>query len=58
MSPRTGRPTDNPKDVRIGIRMTKADEEKLEYCCKVLGLTKTEVIQRGIECVYHEAKKK
>jgi len=57
MSPRTGRPTDDPKTIRVGIRMSKVDEEKLEYCCKVLGLTKTEVIQRGIEKVYEEARK-
>ena len=54
---RMGRPTQNPKDTRIGIRMTAEDNKKLEYCCKVLGLTKTEVIQCGIEKVYQEALK-
>lgn len=58
MSPRTGRPTEDPKNIRLGVRLTKADREKLEYCCEVLGMTKTEVIQKGIEEVYQEIQKK
>lgn len=58
MSPRTGRPTDDPKNIRVGFRITEADRKKLDFCCEVLGLTKTEVVQRGIETVYQEALKK
>lgn len=55
MSPRTGRPTDDPKKLRLGIRLSESQTKKLDYCCKVLGLTKTEVIQQGIEEMYEKA---
>lgn len=54
MSPRTGRPTDEPKGHQTRIRMSDEDIEKLEYCCKVLGLTRAEVIRIGIERMYRE----
>jgi predicted DNA-binding protein len=59
MAARTGRPTsDNPKDKGYRLRMSGADLEKLDYCCKVLGLTKAEVIRQGIDRMYAEAHKK
>lgn len=59
MSPRTGRPpSDNPKRNETRIRMTDEDVQKLEYCCKVFGITKAEVIRRGVEALYLKAKRK
>lgn len=57
MSPRTGRPTDNPKSGIIKIRATKEDREKLLYCCKITGKTQYEVVMEGIESVYQKLKK-
>lgn len=57
MSPRTGRPTDNPKRHDTRIRMSDEDIEILEYCCKHTGLTKADVIRRGIREVYKSIKK-
>lgn len=57
MSPRTGRPTDNPKQARLEIRLSKDDISKLEYCCKKTGLTKAEILRQGIEKVYENLKK-
>lgn len=57
MSPRTGRPTDDPKVHQARIRMSDAEVEKLEYCAKVLGLTKAEVIRQGIDEMYQKALK-
>lgn len=54
MSPRTGRPTDNPKKLEIKIRATKGDREKLLYCCEKLGLTQYEIVMKGINKVYDE----
>lgn len=51
--PRTGRPpSKDPKDHETRVRMSGTDVEKLDYCCKVLGLTKAEVIRQGIEKMY------
>lgn len=53
MSPRTGRPpSDNPKQTRTEIRLTKEDKEILEYCCKVTGKSKSDVVREGIYEVY------
>lgn len=57
MSPRMGRPTDNPKSERVGFRLTEDESAMLEYCCEVLNLTKTEVIRRGIKEMYEKALK-
>ena len=55
MSPRTGRPTDEPKTKRMEIRMSMLESIKLEYCCETLNLTKTEVVKKGIDMVYQQA---
>ncbi|WP_182434275.1 hypothetical protein [Clostridium sp. AM49-4BH] len=57
MSPRTGRPTSEPKKHETRIRMSDRDIEKLEFCCKETGMTKADVIRKGIEMVYKELKK-
>ena len=54
MSPRTGRPTQNPKSEIIKIRATKEDREKLLYCCEKTGMTQYEVVMNGLEKVYNE----
>lgn len=58
MSPRTGRPTEDPKKHETRIRMADGDIEKLDYCCKVFNLTKAEVIRQGISKMYQEALEK
>lgn len=58
MSPRTGRPTENPKMSEIKIRATKEDREKLLYCCKKTGMTQYQVVMQGIDKVYKELKEK
>lgn len=57
MSPRTGRPTDNPKNEVIKIRATKDDREKLLFCCEQTGKTQYEIVMEGIEKVYESIKK-
>ena len=54
VSPRTGRPTDNPKHEVIKIRATKEDREKLLFCCEKTGMTQYEVVMKGIDTVYNE----
>lgn len=57
LSPRTGRPTDNPKKHETRIRMSDKDMEMLEYCCSYTGKTKAEIIRHGIKKTYEELKK-
>lgn len=57
MSPRTGRPTDDPKKHETRIRMSDKDIEMLEYCCEKTGKTKADIIRMGIRSVYEQIKK-
>lgn len=57
MSPRTGRPSNNPKVTEIKIRATKEDKEKLMLCCSMTGKTQYQIVMDGIEKVYNEIKK-
>lgn len=43
--------TDNPRNVRLEIRLTKEESELLEECAKINDSTKTDVIIKGIQLV-------
>ena len=58
MSPRTGRPiSDNPKQIRVETRMTKEDLERLDFCCKVTGKTRSELVRESISYTYERLSK-
>ena len=57
MSPRTGRPTSNPKTEQIKVRATKEDKALLDECCEKLNQTQYEVIINGIKKVHAEIEK-
>lgn len=50
-----GRPTDSPKTHVARLRLSEQEKEKLDICCKVLGLSITDVLKLGIDKVYQEA---
>lgn len=50
-------PSDTPKRNQQRIRMSDDEIEMLNYCCKVTGLTKADIIRRGIKTVYEEVQK-
>ncbi len=59
MSPRTGRPhKDITKSVNLGLRLTEETAEKLQRCASALDISRTEVIERGIDLVEAEIEKK
>lgn len=57
MSPRTGRPTDDPKNLSTRVRLSDEDISMLEYCCQQTGMKKSEIIRLGIKKVYEDIKK-
>lgn len=57
MSPRTGRPTNNPKENYTGIRLSDDELDKIKFCMKQTGMTKTGIIRAGIELVYEKIAK-
>lgn len=56
VSPRTGRPTADPKNHETRIRMSDEDVRLLKICCEKTGLSKTDVIRQGIREVYEKVK--
>lgn len=50
--PQKGRPTEDPKTLSTRIRLSAEDLRMLEYCAKVTGMKKSEVIRQGIKEVY------
>lgn len=57
MSPRTGRPTDNPKGERITVRLDKESQEVLDAYCQQENVERAEGVRRGIKKLSEEIKK-
>ena len=59
MSPRTGRPPkENPKDIRIQIRLDKEYINKLDECVQRENSSRSEIIRKGIDRIYSDGDKK
>ena len=58
MSPRTGRPhKEITKSVNLGLRLTEETAAKLQRCADTLGISRTQVIEKGIDLVEQGMKK-
>lgn len=54
---RIGRPKSvNPQNVRLEIRLTQDESERLRRCADSLETTRTDVLKRGIKLVEDELK--
>lgn len=49
LSPRTGRPTENPRPNKLSIRISDEDKLILENYCERENVNRTEAISRGIK---------
>ena len=59
MSASKGRPPiENPKSIRLEIRMTVQEAAVLNECAERLSLTRTDVINKGVAMVKAELDKK
>lgn len=54
MSPRTGRPTDNPKQERITVRLDSQSSQILRDYCEKKNVEKAEAIRRGVKKLAEE----
>ena len=52
-----GRPTNDPKNNELKIRISQEDNEKLKYCMECTNKSKSEIVRDGIDKVYNELKK-
>lgn len=49
MSPRTGRPTDNPKTNKITVRLDEESTKIMNQYCKQESIEKAEAVRRGLK---------
>ena len=45
-------PTDNPRNLKIEIRLNEEESNMLDYCHKTLGKPRSEIIRQGIKETY------
>lgn len=57
MSPRTGRPTDNPKSNSIHVRLDEESIDILDKYCEQEKIRRTEGIREGIKLLKSKIKK-
>lgn len=60
MSPRTGRPPKNEtsKNVSLQLRITEKTASELKECAEMLGISRTEVIEKSVEEFHEKTVKK
>ncbi len=58
MSPRTGRPTDNPKSESVNVRLDIECKDILSEYCSQYGTTKAFAIRQGIKKLKSDIKQK
>ncbi len=57
MSPRTGRPTDNPKSDRITVRLDAEASRIMKEYCEQEKIEKGEAVRRGIKKLESDLRK-
>ena len=57
MSPKMGRPTDNPKPYKITVRIDEKNKEILDRYCKQEEVSQMEAVRRGIKKLENDIKK-
>lgn len=58
MAPKTGRPTNNKKTERLEIRLAPDELALMQECADKMGVTKTVVINKGVQLVKEQLDKK
>ena len=57
MQNKRGRPTDNPKNNRITVRLTNEDMTKLDECVETEHSNVTDIVRKGINLVHSQLNK-
>lgn len=52
-----GRPTDNPRNIQLRIRINKDEARMIEECASYYGINKTAVMIKGLESLHKNIKK-
>lgn len=52
-----GRPTDNPRDMRLSLRMTADEMKEIDDLAKMLSMTKTNMVLKAVALLREQAEK-
>ena len=55
-SRKMGRPTSEPKDYELKVRISESDKKKVEHIQSKTKMTKSDIVRAGINKVYEENK--
>jgi len=58
MSPRTGRPTDNPKPYKLSMRLDENSRKILDKYCEQEKISQTDAVRRAIKLLEERLKQK
>lgn len=56
MSSKMGRPTDNPKNYKITVRLDEKSADVLKRYCEQEGIEKGEAVRRGVKKLENDLK--
>ncbi len=45
-------PVDEPKNVKVGFRVSEAERDRLFAYCEKMGLTQSQVLKEALELLY------
>lgn len=57
MSPRTGRPTQNPKPFKVTVRLDEESKRIMDDYCEQENVEKGEAVRRGLKKLGEDLKK-
>lgn len=57
MSPRMGRPTDNPRNINLNIRISKQEADLIQECADKLNTARVNVIVKGVQMLKNKLDK-
>lgn len=52
-----GRPTDNPRNLRLSLRMTADEMKEIDDLAKKLSMTKTNMVLKAVALLREQAEK-
>lgn len=52
-----GRPTDNPRDMRLSLRMTADEMKEIDDLAKKLSMTKTNMVLKAVALLREQTEK-
>lgn len=57
MPRKVGRPTDNPKTIKLQIRVSEETMNDIDFCAQKLQTNRSEIVRKGIALVKDQIKK-